>query len=186
MSGHSEWTPASQPVISSPAASCEQSIHLQSYAIGFPVSVLPFVDRLYSTSCVGSRKGQCVGVAEVALGRAVLINGTAWLHALSRNMTLRSLGNEPDRDGGGDVAVFCEMYRRYNPVHNNPVRSEVDLCAAVFVKHGGVVFRVIPDSVTVQLSQLTAHQAPNRRHLGDGAISRITAASNGTCQFLTL
>jgi len=173
MSGHSEWTTASKAVLTGPAASCEQSVHLQSYAVGLPSSILPYADR-FLNQCLP--KLECVRHGEVAIGREAIGSRTAWLHVLSRNLTITSMH---------EAGVYCALHKQHFPAHYNPIGSEMDMCSAVFLKYGGNFFDSVPDAVASQIAQLTIHQSSKRRLGGHSTLSTMVEAAGGRCPFLT-
>ena len=101
------------------------------------------------------------------------MNNGAWLHTLSRNITVRDIH---------DVNAYGGMHRAHYPNIGDPMMTPFDVCSAMFAKHGGTFLTRVTQEIAAQVAQLTVHQSHERVLEGHIVLKRML----NWCSFLRL
>lgn len=190
--GKQNITHSSDLSVSGPTISSEISIHVQSYTIGVPTTNNAFqlLHEALQICRTNPTKPQIIIEVEVALGLRLLDAGVP-LFSLSRRHLVT------DRKDAEEYATQLMNWtssqtnkrsRGGNYVQQlNPTFHDVNPCAAVFVKYGGMVLAVggLPDVVSRRVEQLTMLQqsSPCARA---GELTAKKAMSTRSCEWLQM
>lgn len=173
-----EWSEKTTPTATGPTVSTDHmfrppiGVHVQGFMVGVTATLLRVVDPTLNR-CTAD-KGNCIIGGETAMGTAV-INAGGWLRSMQRNITMHN---------NNDVQTFRGMQTANAPMIGDPSITTMDVCMAMFVKHGGTFLRMVGEDTASQAAHLTVLQPPNRALQGTATLKSLL--QDTSCDFMKL